>query len=398
MQDREADQLLGWVAANEPGSVEQLLEATADQAHRHTGGDLKEARRVYQTMFEHLDEVGPSTQFWAWFDQILGGQKPWPEDEPSDKWLAQLKKGLKTNPQVERKPLQRRLVQMSFNGWFPCFAASLPLALAYLRNGMVTSSQLALALLFAVVNATLFGLAVGPWLSRWRRDLRTTMAKLRAVVLAATATLWSLLVLAGVQLSWRFGLAPSALHWAESLDEVFLRIDYRLVAASWVLGLLGCSLAVVLTHNRRWALYHGDSTGRRLLGLVLMLPVLWGLGLALWIASLDGAYDPGLLEGNPAPQAGLDDLPAAYTQNPDITRMDEAGGVADVEQANRRGSLWLKAVDEEWTGERPWRKLSIQALALDSADFTLTGDDGPVVTPIAIEVELVRQTITPGRY
>ncbi|MGE0493034.1 MAG: hypothetical protein AB7S38_27730 [Vulcanimicrobiota bacterium] len=399
MQDREADQLLGWVAAKEPGSVDQLLEATADQAHRHTGGDLDEARRVYQTMFEHLDEVGPSTQFWAWFDQILGGQKSRPEDEPSDKWLAKLKKGLKTEPQVERQPFRRRLMQMALNGWFAGFGASLPLAWPYFRDEVASSNQLAFTAIFALVNATVFALAVGPWLSGWRRDLRSTRVRLRAVMLAAVATFWSLATLTAGQLYWRFGLKFTLWNWADSLDEVFLRVDGRLLALSWAAGLLGCSLAMMVAHQRSWALYQGETWWRRVLGLALIVPVAWGLVSTVWLASLKTEYDPGLLDVKAVPSPSLEDLPAAYEQHPVIVRINEAGGVKDLEEARQWSQLWLEAVDSEWNGERPWNKLSIRALGLESFHFAPPEDRwSPVATPSAIEVELVRQTIVPGTF
>ena len=393
MEQTQANQALRNLNRGEPGASRALLEITCHEGYRRVGGDEVELARVYRTMLEHVEEARPSTRFWDWFDQIAKARKaPRVATPPPDlaERLAPALEGVSKSPSGHS--LANRLTRMGQSGWLPCFATTLGVTGVMSWDPADGPASLAVALLVSLLVSSLFALAAGPWGRSWRRSLTRRHFLVRSAARCLLLVFWFPLLL-----TWVYWLKDRSIRegldgggklfqdlWAMALDTAFDDFTVAAIVAGWLLGLLGCYGARRLTLRNPWVLYHGASGWRKVMGGVLLAPVLLLACGALTLLVLGARPDPALVELAKAPrstQSPRQDLP------PDLlayARMDNKNfyGSDDKELRTR----WLAEAVPRWSGDKPWEDKTLRAIAglLPPPPLPKTGP---------VPLDLLRQTL-----
>lgn len=307
--------LLQRVALREPGALEQLLEVTHEEALRRVGGDLERLLTTYQSMLDHLREVGPRTDFWTWFGRIAGESRSGSAGSTSsDEARLALQQALRV-PDQERSPdsWTEVLGRSMLNGWLPGYGVFQGAALgAQVGTGFFPPSDEWVTLFFALQILAALGASglaafLGPWLAPWRRALGGRGFLLAALLLSAVQVLCLMTVLPA--LIFMLGIAEGAPlpRLLNHLDEWVAMFTPALWGAAFLGGLLLSLLGRPFVQRAPWLTYRHDSWWRKLMTVVFSLPILGVLMAILPLLTGGRSVDPEILALEASWRAGNDD-------------------------------------------------------------------------------------------
>lgn len=275
--------LLQRLARREPGALEQLIEVTHEEALRRAGGDLERLLATFQTMLDHLREVGPRTDFWTWFARIAGEARPGNTGSSSpDQARLALQQALILPDKARTTDSWREVLGRSMlNGWLPGYGVLLGVALGGLvEKGSFPPTDewvsMFLGLQFlATLGAYILAAFLGPWLGPWRRALGGRGFLVASLLLSVVQMLCFLALVPGLflYLDYLSGEGARLPRLLNHLDEWVTDLTPAVISGAILGGLLAGLLGRPLAAGAPWLTYKGDSGWRKLLGACLLLPI-----------------------------------------------------------------------------------------------------------------------------
>lgn len=370
------DLLLRRSARGDSEAFVDLVESTFEVALRCCHGSRARALATYRLMRDHLDEVGPRTRFWVWFQQISRNliltESPTPKLEESA-----FAEQFRVPPARPDRSLLSRLSRLHLSGWLFSLGVSSGVVLNLVfRNlgpdlGREPATSVAQAPAIALVVATLCSFVMGPLLPTRFRGLG-----------------WILLFPASVLLSlvlFSLGMDLGSGRW--DFDAACLRIfDFANsvdLTAGAIVGAASILLGELILKAKPWVLYHGRTPWRVLASLgMLALPLgylatmLGPTVVAGW--SLDPTIERAVLQLPPRSDpskilfANYPQLPASYLEHPAIVRAQDYAIAPSDEELEAAREVWLQHVRRSWpkTGS-PETTLELAAFPADNTTYDL---------------------------
>ena len=266
--------------------------------------------------------------------------------------------------ETKAKPsLAEQILVLHMNGWFPAFAVSFVLIAS-----LVFSEGARVVLLggtLALITASLFSLAVGPLLCRWRASMTGKHFFAASALLCLGLLVWTVLNLSLCLLLATYLLAG----WTTSPDQELLQafdsildtLGYGPLAVAWLCGMATCVWGRgKLSKHQGWS-YAGAVLWRRILALILLIPyalLVLKAGSMVW---LGGRLDDGLWQAyseqisTAIKQKGLtleekleSELPSAFRDNPVVAAWLR-GEASTTAAQNTVLRLWCKEAARLWT-------------------------------------------------
>jgi hypothetical protein len=300
------------------------------------------------------------------------------------------------------------------SGWFPALLAGATLcAAALLGDGPLV--VIPAATLLAIGSATLFSLAVGPWLGPWRRAKTTAGFALGSALLALGLLLWSLLSMAAVPILGPslIGLSRDANHplseIVPGLDAVINAVPGPSLLLAWGLAMLCCLAG--REHCQKLP-YSGESAWRKLLSLLVLAPYLYLCARAGAVAWNGRRLDPdfmaaygsdiraALQERSQTPATARPvpaNLPRSFRSDPAVRawlerapeRSEKAAPATDWNAILR---AWCREAASRWAKPRFWQDpelLALARLASQSSFIELSGVDPALRAEAAIRTQVL---------
>lgn len=186
------------------------------------------------------------------------------------------------------------------NGWWPAFVVSIVWSVALLldEGGAVAA---VIGTSAAVLSATYFCLAVGPFLGGWRQSLGDESS---LVYLATSALLcggllgWTVLTLPGLFFgaAYLVGADSGSQTWSDllpALDYVIDGVSSGVIVLAWLSG-MACCVWGRLAFLRPLPPYRAAGWGRKLLGMLMVFPHCLVLATVASVVWHGGRLDPEL--------------------------------------------------------------------------------------------------------
>lgn len=367
--------------------LEDFVSRTLPGLQVHFQDDLPALESFYEKLGSSLDNLKRKDDFWVWCQQLepsfsFSSELPLEQTDPE---LA--KRGLKTGlskkglaPSIRRQPVR---LMLSF--WLP-FALYFFAALQ--SNGIVWDLvRLTTHLFVAGCYATVLTLLFSPFLSAFRRQMRTRSVGFTAICLGFAVTFVVPALACGLRylllhVSW-FVSNPDLSDFVQNrtmelnyLSAYSLWDSSELGMLFWIFVMATLSLwpLCALTKNQPGVVNRAGTTWRKVLSLPFLLLLFYGLSQDVATIYKGWEIDPHLVEF-----AQKESPPESPPQDP---RVDELfKGFDDSTSLAEKRRAWLEVFPDLWERDEWWNTKEYQALAKRADSLTW----GPRQTAVELE-------------